>query len=1088
EWILASQVFEDSSVTFCPTQAFEECRYDSAEKCLFNDNQDCYTPPLQLLAVYLEQLLDTFAVLYRLVEDLPATCSQSVNNVTCSSLGPGCEWVPQNGNAVTEIIRADGSEELASEVQQLTVAAGTASRAQVHQVKSQVADFDRQVITLSLTPRDVGLIDRGVSFFVLRYDDDITDRLDVQIPAAELERELKALPALRRGVSVEVREATSQTGGIVTSWEIEFASETQALRLALEDVAIVLTVGDAFVGPGVTLTRHRPNLQQVSLSSNGPLQTGEFALRYTVPMAQPPWECISLTTAPLPFDASVAQIRDALLDLEQAGRQALTFVAVEEVQAGSDFADDTLILINTTQVRHAWKIVFVSSAVEDVAQGEQYEYEFAEHALEALFLDACLACTALTVAGAEPGETQIAMETQVLVEAPRMHGFVVPELCRFTSALPGLAVPVVGSSTVSFVETTAQDNLSDLVAPGDLVRIAGSVFSVDRATRISLTLDQRFQGTLLQQSIPGYVAHKCSYRAAQGGSLLNINANGPDLAEAFEALLESPVTASLVDTNALGERTWEVTFLAPPNEHDPVRFTPAPQERERLLGEGASVHSELLQSGLGTLGGSFRLAFSGYDGNSDSYADMLPGFGLSNPSADTWGLWQDKDASRKVYYTRLIPFNASDVAIKQALEEMPNIITGGIKVSGRPFSSNEGLNGHEWDISFDTASTAMLSLFPVAKLEQLNADLPPLALADMSLLSGTDAQVGLTTLQDGAGRLFQSNQSVITEVAVDPRDSPCTVNATYREEQIFELGIEPEKIEALRELDSNFERCATGFNESTLWNSRQDCGEVKFAPGSGGEDGSGSSSLAGDLAAFERGAFCAWRGETDNDEFVPPNVDPQTVFDFNWANVSYGGATARVRNGNCTIPLIYKSQQLLKIFGLSEAFIESYEVNNATWKETDPIDVALNSNRSAQLSGYIEQFNRCFEDLETVIQVPAPRFVRLWQEIVTFTCYTVGVVYGAAGLVFTYRMRTFKLLSPKSIGSGIVIVFSSMLLGGVIGFVVGAIPAAIIFNLYSAIPHNLPQSSAISLGVAQGLLILYFDTGRGLRDRAAELG
>jgi len=129
---------------------------------------------------------------------------------------------------------------------------------------------------------------------------------------------------------------------------------------------------------------------------------------------------------------------------------------------------------------------------------------------------------------------------------------------------------------------------------------------------------------------------------------------------------------------------------------------------------------------------------------------------------------------------------------------------------------------------------------------------------------------------------------------------------------------------------------------------------------------------------------------------------------------------------------------------------------------------------------FIEQFNKCYEDIQTIISLPSPTFIKLWQTIIIATCYTVSLWYGLAAAFFTYRMRKLRILSPKSIGSAIIIVFCGFFMGVLVGVFMGCIPAAVLTNIYSSIPHNLPLNSANSLGIAQGLLIIYFDFGRGL--------
>ena len=207
------------------------------------------------------------------------------------------------------------------------------------------------------------------------------------------------------------------------------------------------------------------------------------------------------------------------------------------------------------------------------------------------------------------------------------------------------------------------------------------------------------------------------------------------------------------------------------------------------------------------------------------------------------------------------------------------------------------------------------------------------------------------------------------------------------------------------------------------------------------------------------------------------------------------------RFANCTVPLIYKAQQLVKIFGLSDEFIARYLATtnrtNSTTNGTSTassasaasasasfaVDVELNSGLALQLGTFIEQFDKCYRDLQTDIQLPVPKFVRLWQQIVSFTCYTVAAFYGFSSAFFTYRMQKLHVLSPRSLGSAAVIVGLGIFFGLGMGFFLGCLPAALLAQIYAAIPHNLPQS--VSWVVAFFFSQLSCPTLRG-REREGE--
>ena len=124
---------------------------------------------------------------------------------------------------------------------------------------------------------------------------------------------------------------------------------------------------------------------------------------------------------------------------------------------------------------------------------------------------------------------------------------------------------------------------------------------------------------------------------------------------------------------------------------------------------------------------------------------------------------------------------------------------------------------------------------------------------------------------------------------------------------------------------------------------------------------------------------------------------------------------------------------------------------------------------------------RCGSNPVIELQTTQSQFVNVWQWIVTTTSYTCMFAYGLAGALLAYRMDKFNILEFKwwDTFTGLVIVGISVCVGGVFGFVTGAIPAALITQMYASVPVILSTDWAISLGVAMGILIIYFDMGRG---------
>lgn len=179
-----------------------------------------------------------------------------------------------------------------------------------------------------------------------------------------------------------------------------------------------------------------------------------------------------------------------------------------------------------------------------------------------------------------------------------------------------------------------------------------------------------------------------------------------------------------------------------------------------------------------------------------------------------------------------------------------------------------------------------------------------------------------------------------------------------------------------------------------------------------------------------------------------------------------------MKNSNCTVSRVYMAQQLAKLFALAEGYVPP---PNAT------IQVEENTVAKEDLISLLGQFSRCIEDDALFVEVPRPTFIQLWQLITTYTCYTCGLVYGIGGFILAYRMNKFKVSRPYSFGYVILITLASLVVGAVIGFMTGALPAALISQIYAAIPHNLQPEAAISLGVAQAIIIIYFDLGRAVR-------
>mmetsp|Transcript_22033 Transcript_22033/g.43314 ORF Transcript_22033/g.43314 Transcript_22033/m.43314 type:complete len:1156 (-) Transcript_22033:95-3562(-) len=1087
-WLLSSSTLAaDSEPEFCDEQSADTCFYTGEEHCLVGEAESdgCYLPPLQILSKYTKSLANTFTAMYKIIESIPARCASITNNITCTAQSPQCEWVTSDENQF-KVVRIDATSEQTPEIQSVAVVRELDTvEEQIQTVQLEAAAYNTRIVTLSITDLDISKLDMGSTKFRLTFNELSTDYINADALPADIDAALRDLQNVPDTGLFTVENATEDENGYASSWIFTFDSASNANLLDLGEVQIVNTADgpprmnlDTFI-----ITRHRHNMQRVTLYGNGPIIEGEFVLRYTIPTLSDPTTAISDDTARLAHNATPAEVRDALLQLTRSGEQLITFVGVSFV----DYNPDTTgLLQNETVALRSWNITFV---------GEIEEYELGEFELLPGYnnLDPCSGCTNFTVEDRSASEALTRMTVELVHAAPKIHGYFHTKVCKFLTALPGRAMPVFGSFEVPFLFITQSTSLTDAVNAGDYVRISGDVYMVANVSDATLVLAEPFSGFTLTSTVSGAPVHKCKYTTDD--TYFSVSASAEDVAAVLkESFPGAGIIVTATDANSLGERQYDITFTKPDNSLDPVEFVSA-TGYARLMSEGAAFVTNATLQGTATVHGTFRLAFSGYDGTDERYTDVLPGFALTNPYLNTSSYLDDSSRSTRVYYTRLIPWNATAAELKSALEDLGNIITNGVSVTreeifiktdddGDEESETTDLTGlwrgYMWNITFHTDSTDMLELFSADELEELTADIPQLAVADISLLYGSYSQVFVQTVQDGNGTLFQVNQTLYTENARDENNSPCRASLTYRNESLIDLGIDADKIQALDELDANMRRCSTGFNVSETWNNKSVCELVQYTSSLD----STISVTYSDEGVAQPGYFCIWRG-SDTSMEIPANVSPELLRVFNWDNITYGGATGITRNSNCTVPLIYRSQQIVKLFSLTDAYIEFYEgLENNTWKDDDPISISKNLNVSSTLSAFIEQFNICYEDLETVIQLPVPTFVRLWQEIITFTVYTVGLAYGMGGFLFTWRMRSFNLLSAKSIGSMILIVFGFMMIGGIIGFTLGAIPAAIIFNIYSAIPYNLPGESAISLGIAQGLIILYFDAGRGLRMNA----
>mmetsp|Transcript_12699 Transcript_12699/g.19019 ORF Transcript_12699/g.19019 Transcript_12699/m.19019 type:complete len:258 (-) Transcript_12699:209-982(-) len=98
-------------------------------------------------------------------------------------------------------------------------------------------------------------------------------------------------------------------------------------------------------------------------------------------------------------------------------------------------------------------------------------------------------------------------------------------------------------------------------------------------------------------------------------------------------------------------------------------------------------------------------------------------------------------------------------------------------------------------------------------------------------------------------------------------------------------------------------------------------------------------------------------------------------------------------------------------------------------------------------------------------------FSQIWTFITVWTCTVVGLVY------FTVSLKVWYVNVCDC--KGLWIPFLFVIVGVCAGFVHGAPMSAVIAGLYTSIPYDIGSDIATGLGIAQGILIVYFHFGRG---------
>ena len=99
----------------------------------------------------------------------------------------------------------------------------------------------------------------------------------------------------------------------------------------------------------------------------------------------------------------------------------------------------------------------------------------------------------------------------------------------------------------------------------------------------------------------------------------------------------------------------------------------------------------------------------------------------------------------------------------------------------------------------------------------------------------------------------------------------------------------------------------------------------------------------------------------------------------------------------------------------------------------------------------------------------------MWRYITGFTVIGCAFAYFVAGLVACWALRRARALLWVPLLAAVA--------GGVVGLFTGGLSALLIAKIYDAIPYSLGTDVAACLGLAQAVLIIYFNLGRGAQSQ-----
>jgi len=1025
-----------SSVALCAER--NPCTFTSGDGayCMFSNSSTCEPQPMETLVARTIAVLNS-APRVRDAIQLPAVCANLLTNVSCTA---PCQWIPSanNPSRLGDAAASSGNGTLEVQVLNISSTANT-STPDVFVLNVNPPEFDATAVTLT-TQVDPPLVITGGGFFV---NDTAAKRTSGLVPWNATTVQL--LAALVKGLGLDAAltqvfaDPALATGQ--RSWVVACANASQAAKLSATSAKLVAHGNVAATWshgtPQVMLTLHKRNVHVVSLVAPASLVAGSFRLQYFWPGCAPGVSLCgylnsqsftrysSYVTTALAFNASALDVQTALAQSASANGNGPAYVAVVLVDNATALAwlSSTL---NAT-VQRAWRVTFATTVAR---------FELAEFPL-AVQTECAVGCSALVTKNGSLATARV----DVRYSAPVVAGSVgALQPCLLGEQLPGLYRTRAN-------DTTVFGSYGASAAAGDWIRLGASYYQVQSAASTgngtqTVELDRPYFGPPQpdDKGLDSQVGIRAYLCVPQATDVLDLGAAGATVADALKAALQKiptpfnlntrsvAVDAAALSTNAqLGTVQWNVSVWCSDGTLPALVVVPAATDQFALWPQttlwgqqGASVDVTRVRTGTAPASGFFQLAFAGYGGSDLNYTELSTLAFIDFPFVATGGRLPDS-----LPYTLVLSVSPppSASALQSALDALANV--GTVQVTAA------------------AAGVYYISFLPDAS-SALGANVPQLYVVSEASIQGTGAMVAVTTAVDGPANVLPGSRNGTQqqiEVAVNPQASPCSaVDVAGRLASLVSSSDGGQVATQLANLNTQFAWCAQA-------QTRDDC------------VGTNAATLN-----------CAWRG-AELATLVGDNNNTLVDERFVWLqarNVTqaapwgmYGGNTSQSVWANCTVEYYTLTSGLLELLAL---------VDNATFQ------TALQP-----VQGLADAFGRCGQNPAVEVEAYGQaQFVDAWQEIVTTTCYTCMFAYGVAGGLLAARMDKFKLwgFSFTETLSGVGIVLFSVTFGGVYAFLIAAIPSALITQMYASIPVRVEQSWATSLGVAQGIMIVYFDLGR----------